>query len=184
MDHSSLFVSVFFRYILYWVEMMMKHRFILSMMHKEKFCNLVSQVCYRPRSPNDERIYLKKQNIPQRTIYNILKRYLTYNTTKDRVRSGRSVKLSDKNLTDIVKSDNNRCGISQRKIGRRFNVHQSTILRNLRKRTSIVIRKREKTPKMNNKEQEKRARQNCGKLYRQLLNGCDLIFWMMKNISK
>ena len=118
--------------------------------------------------------YFKKQNIPQRTIYNILKRYLTYNTTKDRVRSGRPVKLCDKNLTDIVKSVNNRCGISQRKIGRRFNVHQSTISRNLRKRTSIVIRKRKTAPKMNNEEQEKRARQNCGKLYRHLLNGCDL----------
>jgi transposase len=119
--------------------------------------------------------YFKKQNIPQRTIYNILKRYITYNTTKDRPRSGRPMKLSHKNLTTIVKSVNNRCGVSQRKIGRRFKVHQCTISRNLRKRTPMVIRKRRKAPKMNNQEQEKRARKNCGKLYRYLLNGCDLI---------
>ena len=40
----------------------------------------------------------KKQNIPQRTVYYMIKKYLGYETTKDLSRSGRPVKLSTKNL--------------------------------------------------------------------------------------
>ena len=86
-------------------------------------------------------------------------------------RSGRPLKLSKKNLNNIVKSVNNRCGLSQHKIAQ---VHYSTISRNLQRRTSIVIRKHRKAPKMNNEQQQVRARKNCGELYRKLLNGCDL----------
>ena len=119
--------------------------------------------------------YFKKQNVPQSTIYYVLKKYLRYETTKDLSRSGRPVKLSTKDLKRLVKSVNNRCNLSQRKLARRFLVHQSTISRNLRQRTSVVIRKRKKAPKMASKEQEDRARRNCGKLYRKLLNDYDLI---------
>ena len=90
-------------------------------------------------------------------------------------RSGHPLKLSKKNLNNIVKSVNNRCGLSQRKIAPRFKVHYSTISRNLQRRTSIVIRKCRKAPKMNNEQKQVRALKNCGKLYRKLLNGCDLI---------
>ena len=76
--------------------------------------------------------YFKKQNIPQNTVYYILKKYLRYGTTKDLPRNGRPVKLSTKDLNRLVKSVNNRCARSQRKLGRRFRVHQSTISRNLR----------------------------------------------------
>ena len=94
----------------------------------------------------------KKQNIPQGTIYYVLKKYLQYGTTKDLSRSGRPLKLSKKSLNNIVKSVNNRYGLSQRKIARGFKVHYSTISRNLQRRTSIVIRKRRKAPKMNNEQ--------------------------------
>ena len=119
--------------------------------------------------------YFKKQNVPQSTIYYVLKKYLQYRTTKDLSRSGRPLKLSKKNLNNIVKYVNNRCGLSQRQIARRFKVHYSTISRNLQRRTSIVIRKRRKASKMNNEQQQVRARKNCGTLYRKLFNGCDLI---------
>ena len=119
--------------------------------------------------------YFVKQNIPRRTIYYILNKYLKYGTTKDQPRSGRPLKFSDKILKNIVKSVNNRSGVSQRKIGRRYHVHQSTVSRNLRKRTSIHIRKRQTASKMDSKDQEKRAKRNCGKLYRKLLRGCDLV---------
>ena len=62
--------------------------------------------------------YFKKQNIPQNTVYYILKKYLRYGTTKDLPRSGRPVKLSTKNLNRFVKSVNNQCARSQRKLGR------------------------------------------------------------------
>ena len=119
--------------------------------------------------------YFKKQNIPQNTVYYILKKYLRYGTTKDLPRNGRPVKLSTKDLNRLVKSVNNRCARSQRKLGRRFRVHQSTISRNLRQRTSVIIRKRKKAPKMDSEEQQRRARKNCSKLYRKLLNDYDLI---------
>ena len=78
-------------------------------------------------------------------------------------------------MSNIVKSINNRFGLSQSKTARRFKVHYATISRNLRRRTSTVIRKRRKAPKIDNEQQQVRARKNCGKLYRKLLNGCDLI---------
>ena len=116
--------------------------------------------------------YFKKQNVPQSTIYYVLKKYLQYGTTKDLSRNGRPLKLSKKNLNNIV---NNRCGLSQRQIARQFKAHYSTISRNLQRRTSIVIRKRRKAPKMNNEQQQVRARKNCGKLDRKLFNANDLI---------
>ncbi|CAF2036103.1 unnamed protein product [Rotaria magnacalcarata] len=119
--------------------------------------------------------YFVKQNIPRRTIYYILNKYLRYGIARDQSRSGRPLKLSNKKLNDIVKSVNNRSGISQRKIGRRFHVHHSTISRNLRRKTSIRIRKRQTAPKMDSEDQEKRAKTNCGKLYCKLLSGCDPI---------
>ncbi|CAF1611100.1 unnamed protein product [Rotaria magnacalcarata] len=75
----------------------------------------------------------------------------------------------------MVKSINNKTGVSQREIARRYKAHHSTICRALKRRTSIVIRKRKKAPKMDSYDQEKRAQVNCGTLYRLILNGCDII---------
>ena len=58
----------------------------------------------------------------QSTIYYVLKKYLQYRITKDLSQSGRPLKLSKKNLNNIVKSVNNQCGLSQRKMARRFKV--------------------------------------------------------------
>ena len=113
-----------------------------------------------------------KQNISRRTVCYILNEYLSYGTTKDQRRSARALKLFDKMLNDIVKSVNNRSGISQRKIGRHFHVHHSTISRNFRKRTSIRMRKRRTAPRMDSEDQEKRI---VGKLSGKLLPGCDLV---------
>ncbi|CAF3205189.1 unnamed protein product [Rotaria sp. Silwood2] len=84
-------------------------------------------------------------------------------------------------MNDNVKAVNNRCGLSQRKIGRRFRVNHSTISRNLRRRTSVVIRKRRKAPKMNSEQQQIRARKNCARAHysnivQQLLNEKNIPF--------
>ncbi|CAF1559357.1 unnamed protein product [Rotaria magnacalcarata] len=63
----------------------------------------------------------------------------------------------------------------QREIARRYKVHHSTLCRTLKRRTSVIIRKRKKAPKMNSYDQEKRTQVNSGKLYRQILNVCDII---------
>ena len=91
--------------------------------------------------------YFQQQNISQSTVYYILKIYLLYETTKDLCRSNPPVKLSMKDLNALVKSINNRCARSQRKLGQRFRVHHSTISCSLQQRTSIVIRKRKKSSK-------------------------------------
>ena len=96
--------------------------------------------------------YFLKQNIPRRTVYFILKKHLLYEINHDRPRSGHPSEFSDQNLKAIVRSVNDRCSVSQRKIARRFQVHQSTISRNLRRRTSVVIRKRSHAPKMDSKD--------------------------------
>ena len=75
-------------------------------------------------------IYFKKENVPQSTIYFVLKKYLQYGTTKDLSRNGRPLKLSKKNLNNIV---NNRCGLSKRKTALQCKVHYSTISRNLQR---------------------------------------------------
>ena len=62
--------------------------------------------------------YLRNQNVPQSTISYVLQKFLQCETTMDLSRSGRSLKLSRKNLNNIVKSVNNRCGLSQSKIAR------------------------------------------------------------------
>ena len=146
-------------------------------MKKEKHSNNVfaTSTMILLRNPLKLRSIILKNKMFHKVRYIVLKKYLQYGTTKDLSLSGRPLKLSKKNLNNIVKSINNRCGLSQRKIARRFKVHYSTISRNLQRRTLIVIRKRRKAPKMNNEQQQVRARKNCGKLYQKLLNGCDLI---------
>ena len=146
-------------------------------MKKEEYSQRICNFYYDSTKKSIKPVvnYFKKQYVRQSMTYYILKKYLQYGTTKDLSRSGRSLKLSKKNLNNIVKSVNNRCGLSQRKTARRFKVHYSTISHNLQRRTSIVIRKRRKAPKMDNEQQQVQARKNCSKLYRKLSNGCDLI---------
>ena len=116
-----------------------------------------------------------KQKIPRRTVYDMLGKYLTYAIKKDRPRSGRPLKLFGQKLTAIVRSVINRCGLSRRKIARLFQVHQWTISHNLRRQTSVVTRKRREASKIDSIDQEIRAQKNRGKLYRKLMDGCDLI---------
>ena len=101
--------------------------------------------------------HFMEKGILRQTIYNILNKYLKYGQTKFLPRSGRPLELSKGQINQLVKCVNNHCGVSQRKLAKRFHVHQSTISRNLRARTSVVIRKRRKAPKMNNKAQEKKV---------------------------
>ncbi|CAF1067840.1 unnamed protein product [Rotaria magnacalcarata] len=105
----------------------------------------------------------------------MLRKYLVHQTTEFLPRKGRPVKITDRQLGGLVKTVNNKTGLSQRLIAKDYNVHQSTISRTLKRRTSVVIRKRKKAPKINSEAQEKLAQKNCGKLYRMILNGCDIV---------
>ena len=71
---------------------------------------------------------------------------------------------------------NNKVGVSQRRLGRRFGVSQSTVSRHLKKQTSVRIHKGKLAPKYKNEDQQQRAKSNCLKLYKKLSPGCQLIF--------
>ena len=85
-----------------------------------------------------------KQKVPRQTIYDTLKKYSVHKTTTFLSKSGRPLKISDKEVQSLVKTVNNKTGISQSRLGRRFGLHQSTISRTLKKRTSVKTFTRKK----------------------------------------
>ena len=93
-----------------------------------------------------------KQKVPRQTIYDILKKYNLHKTRTFLSKSGRPAKISDKEVQSLVKT-----GISQRRLGRQFAVHQSMISRTLKKRTSVKIFTRRKAPKYRDEKQKHRA---------------------------
>lgn len=67
--------------------------------------------------------YFASQGISRRTVYNIIKKYSTHLTTDFLLRSGRPSKISDKQLKALVQTVENKTGVSQRRLRRRFSVH-------------------------------------------------------------
>ena len=92
---------------------------------------------------NNQGGHVKKQTVAhfkrERTIYNIISKYATYNTTEIRPKSGRPRKISDQKLRSLVKCFEDRVGVSQWRLDPRFNVNQSTISRNLKVRMSVRV---------------------------------------------
>ena len=84
----------------------------------------------------------KKENVPIRTIYNIITRYRKHNSTNYLPKTGRPKKISDQELKTLIRLIDNKMRVSQHRLGRRFGVNQSTISRNLKKRTSVRVRDR------------------------------------------
>ena len=88
-----------------------------------------------------------------------------------------------------MKSVNNKTGISQRRLARRFVVHQSTISRTLKNQPTVKIYTQKSTPKYRNENQKKRAQLNSWKLYKVLKPHVQLIlddenyFSLTRNIS-
>ena len=88
-----------------------------------------------------------EEGIPPQTIYNVLKRYDKRKATNFLPKFGRPSRLSNKDLQALVKSVNNKTGISQRRLARRCGVHQSTISLTLKNKTTVKIYTRKSTPK-------------------------------------
>ena len=112
--------------------------------------------------------HFKNENIPVRTIYNIITRYRKHNSTNCLPKTGRPKKISDQEPKTLVRLVDNKVGVSQHPLGRRFGLNQSTIIRNLKKRTSVRIYKRRSAPKYISEDQQKRAKSNCTKNFFQL----------------
>jgi transposase len=114
------------------------------------------------------------EGIARSTIYDTIKRVESSLPLKDRKKTGRPSSWTGARRTKLKRLVNNRTGVSQRRLGRKFSVHHTTIGRELAK-VGICYRKREKTPKYNTQQQEK-AKVLCAKLANKLYrSNCSLI---------
>ena len=127
--------------------------------------------------------HFKKENIPVRTIYNIITRYRKHNSTNYLPKTGRPKKISDQELKTLVRLIDNKVGVSQHRLGRRFGVNQSTISRNLKKNEHqfefINEGQYRNTLVRINKSEQNPIVLNCTKKCLPIVNS----FWTMRNIS-
>ena len=100
-------------------------------------------------------------------------RLQTGQSFSDKKRSGRPTSWARENKAILKKFINNRKGVSQRKLGLKFDVKQSTIGRKFKK-MNIQYRKCEKTPKYTI-EQQIKAKKRGRKLANQLYNKKSLL---------
>ena len=107
-----------------------------------------------------------QEGICRKTAYNYINRELNGQSLQIKKNSGRPTSWSKEKLAKLKKLTNNRKGVSQRKLGRKFGVNHSTISRQLAK-MKISYRKREKTLKYN-EAQRLKAQKNCRKLVNHL----------------
>lgn len=118
--------------------------------------------------------HFTKEGVARRTIYNTIDRLQSTRPVTDKKRTGRPTTWTAAKKSKLKRLTNNRFGVSQRRLGRRFAVNQSTISRQLAK-MGVEYYKREKTPKYNKKQQQ-RAEDLSSKLANKLYRSpCSLI---------
>ena len=117
--------------------------------------------------------HFEKEGFARSTIYDNLKRLETVQSFSDRKHPGRPTSWTREKKAELTRLVNNRKGVSQRKIGIKFGVNQSTIGRQLKK-MNIKYRKCEKTPKYTI-EQQIKAKKRSRKLVNQLYNTKSLL---------
>lgn len=106
--------------------------------------------------------HFEKEGIARRTIYASIKRLELGKPMNDKKKTGRPTTWTASRKTRLKRLTNNRKGVSQRLLGKKFQVDQKTISRQLKK-MKIPNFKREKTPKYTEKQAEK-AKGLCSKL--------------------
>ncbi|XP_065658544.1 uncharacterized protein LOC136083064 [Hydra vulgaris] len=115
-----------------------------------------------------KRLKIFFEGFARSTIYDNLKRLETVQSFSDRKHPGCPTSWTREKKAELTRLVNNRKGVSQRKLGIKFGVNQSTIGRQLKK-MNINYRKREKTPKYTI-EQQIKAKKRSRKLVNQLYN--------------
>jgi hypothetical protein len=83
------------------------------------------------------------EGIASSTVYNTIKRIATKLPIKDKTRTGRPSSWTTARKARLKRLVNNRTGVSQPRLGRKFGLHQTTIGRQIKK-MKIPYRKREK----------------------------------------
>ena len=108
--------------------------------------------------------HFSKQGIARRTIYNNINKLGTPQPKKDYKKTGRPTSWTSTKSHQLKRLVNNRIGVSQRRLAKKFQVSQSNICQQLSK-MKISSFKREKIPKYDIKQQLKAK-----KLSRKLVN--------------
>ena len=105
---------------------------------------------------------IKDKIITKKTVYNILERLDKRGTVERKSGSGRPPKLTQNELKRLKTLVNNKTGVSQRKLSKKFDCCQATISNSLKK-TGIFYRKRKRAPKATpaQKTQEKIGQKYC-----------------------
>ena len=98
--------------------------------------------------------HFQKEGYPRRTIYNTINRLHSGESIKDKKQTGRPTSWTTTRKNKLKRLTNNCKGVSQRQLGRKFNVSHMNICRKLLK-MNISCFKREKTPKYTEKKAEK-----------------------------
>ena len=75
--------------------------------------------------------HFQKEGYPQRTIYNTINRFHNGESIKDKKQTGRPTSWTTTRKNKLKRLTNNRKGVSQRQLGRKFNVSHMTICRQL-----------------------------------------------------
>ena len=104
-----------------------------------------------------------KWGYPRRTIYNTIDHLHNEEWIVDNKKNGRPTSWTSARKNQLKRLTNNRKGVSQRQLGRKFNVSHVTICRQLSKMTLSCL-EREKTSKYTEKQTEK-AKNLCKKLW-------------------
>ena len=95
-----------------------------------------------------------KEGYPRSTIYSTINRLQNEESIEDKKKTGRPTSWTSTRKNKLKRLTNNRKGVSQRQLGRKFGVSPMTICRQLSK-MNISCHKREKTPKNTEKQAEK-----------------------------
>lgn len=112
--------------------------------------------------------HFQLENIPRPTIYRIIQRYERGLPCEDKPRKGRPCKLNKKQQEKLKISTENRVGISQRTLAKKFKVSRSCIQRNLTK-LGLKYYKRQRAPKYNPQQLEQ-IPSKCRKLRRKVID--------------
>jgi transposase len=90
--------------------------------------------------------HFQKEGYPRRTIYSTINRMQNEDSIEDKKKTGRPTSWTSTRKNQLKELTNNRKGVSQRRLGRKFNVSHVTICRQLSK-MNISCHTRDKTPK-------------------------------------
>ena len=114
--------------------------------------------------------HFSAENIPQSTIYRIIKRAENESGHQRKLGSGRIAKVMTKKAVEKLKRMfDHKDAISQRQAAREFNCSQKHICRTLLTKTKIRARKKIRIPKRS-EQQKALAQTKCSRLFQKLQN--------------